>query len=226
MKPAEIRYVTNAPGAPYQNRREIDRGISLKLPGIPKLSFPETTGNSKVATRPNNSRCGVRRSSQLRGISASASTDQQRRDYGKRCPAVRRERRACLSRLKDTGQGPRQRIRLFHLQHHTHGAGKEQLDSRQHLGSIRSAATPTLTLPCSYLRTGVTTTAVVRRHEGKKPEDKRPGICSRRRTSPSAPSFVRSSTKKWSRYYGRLGTPWGHYTTIFTIFMREYISSE
>ena len=100
---------------------------------------------------------------------------------------------------------PLQCIHPLYLQH-THGAGEVQIDSRHQIGHhnhgaqekfistvgdnlVQVAAQQHQPLLCLFLpttgRVTTRTAAVVRRHERKKPDDKRLEIRPRRRTTPS-----------------------------------------
>lgn len=129
----------------------------------------------------------------------------------------------------------------FHLQHHAHGAGSIQVDSPQQLGSSGSeATTPASALPSTYGVKcvsgspclvdridfyGVTTGAVAWRHEGSKQEDKRLGGRSTRRTAPSAPPLVTSSTSNWPKSYRRLGK-WRQHNILFKIWGRTFAPND
>ena len=54
------------------------------------------------------------------------------------------------------GAGEIQLDSRHQTEQHTHEAGTIELGNRQQLGSSDHAATPTSTLPCSYVRTGET----------------------------------------------------------------------
>ena len=144
----------------------------------------------------------------------------QRGAFGKDPPHESTGGQTCLLRPGRTGRGPVQSIHLFHLRD-THWTREIQLDSRhqtghriltgqeQYISAVGSSQVrvtvqqhqPLLHLSLSTSG-GVTarTAAVVRRHEGNKPDDEWPVIRSTRRTAPSALSLVRSRrTKNWPR---------------------------
>ena len=142
-----------------------------------------------------------------RGTSASEHQHSQHSDFGKHPPLCSTGGRSGLSRLRGTGQDPLQRIHRFHRQH-THGAGEVQTrqsapnwtsQSRGRDSASRQSATTwfkwqrsntNLYLASTYLPTGE---SLLVHQAGKKPDDKRLGIRSRRRTAPSAPSVIRRS---------------------------------